>query len=171
MIGLPTSERLEFRFWQPTDFDLALSLWGDPEVTRFIDARGKLSPSDVRDKLAQELASQTSHNVSYFPVFLRATGDPVGCAGLRPRDLEGKIYELGFHVLWRHWGQGFATEAATAAIEFAFDELHARQLFAGHHPENRASRAVLDKLGFRRIGEELYPPTGLLHPSYELTRP
>jgi len=44
-------------------------------------------------------------------------------------------------------------------------------LFAGHHPENHASRRILSKLGFRLTHEEFYPPTGLLHPSYLLPRP
>src|SRR5437763_1346679 len=49
--------------------------------------------------------------------------------------------------------------------------LGAEGLFAGHHPEHGASRAVLERLGFRFTHEEVYPPTGLRHPSYLLMRP
>jgi RimJ/RimL family protein N-acetyltransferase len=78
--------------------------------------------------------------------------------------------ELGFHLRPEHWGKGLATEAARAAIAFAFDRLRSEELFAGHHPANAASARTLRKLGFRYSHDELYPPTGLRHPSYVLAR-
>lgn len=95
----------------------------------------------------------------------------LGCCGLRPYRLEDGIYELGFHLRPEHWGQGYATEAARAVIDHAFDTLHARALFAGHHPGNVASRRLLEKLGFRYTHDEFYAPTGLEHPSYLLESP
>jgi RimJ/RimL family protein N-acetyltransferase len=44
-----------------------------------------------------------------------------------------------------------------------------RELFAGHHPANAASKRAVEKLGMRYSHDELYPPTGLHHPSYILT--
>ena len=61
-----------------------------------------------------------------------------------------------------------AKEAAEAVIEYAFDELHAGRITAGHNPENVRSRRVIEKLGFSYTGDEFYKPTGLYHPSYEL---
>jgi len=75
------------------------------------------------------------------------------------------------HLLPTYWGQGFAVEAGQTVIAFAFESLGARGLFAGHHPENNASRSVLKKLGFQYKGEEFYAPTGLTEPAYLLTRP
>jgi RimJ/RimL family protein N-acetyltransferase len=49
--------------------------------------------------------------------------------------------------------------------------LGAASLFAGHHPDNAASKHALERLGFRYTHHELYPPTGLEHPGYELVRP
>ncbi|HUJ29643.1 MAG TPA: GNAT family N-acetyltransferase, partial [Candidatus Acidoferrum sp.] len=97
-------------------------------------------------------------------------GEHVGCAGLRPYRVEERVFELGFHLRRAFWGQGLATEAARAAIEYGFRALRAEALFAGHHPRNEASRELLLKLGFVRTGEELYPPTGLMHPSYLMRR-
>ena len=79
-------------------------------------------------------------------------------------------YEIGFHLRPQFWGKGYAVEAASAAIDYAFSVLHADALFAGHNPNNAASAKVLRKLGFRYIGDEFYEPTGLYHPSYELKR-
>ena len=48
--------------------------------------------------------------------------------------------------------------------------LDAPLLFAGHRPDNHGSRRTLGRLGFAYVYDELYPPTGLMHPGYELQR-
>jgi RimJ/RimL family protein N-acetyltransferase len=64
---LLTTERLGFRTWTEDDLDLALGLWGDPEVTRLIDARGKLSEGQVRERLAQEIEGYWSWGFTSAP--------------------------------------------------------------------------------------------------------
>ncbi len=150
------------------DLDLALGLWGDAEVTRLIG--GPFSLEQVQQRLAQEIANQAAHAIQYWPIFLLTSDEHVGCCGLRSCPSEPRVYELGFHLRKMYWGQGLAVEAARAVIEYAFTTLDAAGLFAGHHPANEASRRVLIKLGFRYTHDELYPPTGLRHPSYRLTR-
>lgn len=166
-----TSERLGFRYWHEEDFPLAKGLWGDPAVTRLIDARGQLSDEQVRQKLQQELSTAAKFGVQYWPIFLRATGEHIGCCGLRPYDLEHKIYEIGFHIRSPKWGQGYAAEAARRVITVAFTVLGAQALFAGHNPQNNKSRTLLLKLGFHYTHDEFYEPTGLNHPSYLLPNP
>lgn len=122
-------------------------------------------------RLEREIATMAAHDVQYWPIFLLANDDFVGCAGLRLYKPEEKIYEIGFHLRAAHWHKGLAEEAARALIAHAFETLRASALFAGHHPSNAASRRVLEKLGFRFTHEELYPPTGMNHPSYLLTNP
>lgn len=162
------TERLGFRPWSEDDLGLALGLWGDPEVTRLIG--GPFSEEQVQERLSREIATQRSHGVQYWPMFLLTTGEHVGCCGLRPHRLEEKIYEIGFHLRRAQWGRGYAPEAARAVIEHAFGALDAAGLFAGHNPANDASRRLLAKLGFRYTHDEYYAPTGLNHPSYLLTK-
>ncbi|HET9581098.1 MAG TPA: GNAT family N-acetyltransferase [Usitatibacter sp.] len=160
------TRRLGLRHWRDDDIALAQGLWGDPLVTRLIDARGPLSAEQVRERLDREIANQKFYAIQYWPVFLVEDGTHVGCCGLRPR--ARRTYELGFHIRSALWGRGFAFEAAQAVVGYAFDALGARELVAGHNPENVASRRVLEKLGFTHTGDEYYPPTGLQHPSYVL---
>lgn len=163
-----TSERLGLRCWSASDLPLANALWGDPAVTSLLG--GPFTPEQVEERLVKEMASMAAHSVQYWPVFLLKGGGHAGCAGLRPYRLEQEIYELGFHLRPEYWGRGLALEAARAVIDFAFETLRARALFAGHHQENGASKHILLKLGFRYTHEEFYPPTGMEHPSYLLTR-
>lgn len=158
--------RLGFSRWSTDDLPLATSLWGDLEVTRYLS--DPLSLEQIQKKLSQEISWMAAHDVQYWPIFLLAGDEFAGCCGLRPYKLEEKIYEFGFHLRPRCWGKGLATEAGRAAISYAFDALGVQALFAGHHPQNDASRRVLGKLGFRYLRDEIHPPTGKLHPSYLL---
>lgn len=158
--------RLGFRRWQPDDSNLAISLWGDPRVTEWIDARTRLNERQVCKRLEEEIASDTEFGVQYFPIFLLDGDVFVGCCGLRPYQGSMDTLEVGVHIRPLYWRQGLAFEAATAAIDYAFDVVGAGALLMGHHPENTRSRDLIEKLGFQFSHTELYAPTGLDHPSY-----
>ncbi|HEX3894340.1 MAG TPA: GNAT family N-acetyltransferase [Terracidiphilus sp.] len=160
------SSRLGFRTWRSDDLPLALGLWGDAEVSAWLS--GPLSPAAIQARLDLEIRRQQEVGVQYWPIFLVRNGDHVGCAGLRPK--AENLLELGYYLKPAYWGAGFATEAATAVVEYAFVTLGAASLFAGHHPANRASQRVLEKLGFERAGEEFYEPSGVIEPTYLLAK-
>jgi RimJ/RimL family protein N-acetyltransferase len=162
-----TSERLGFRTWNAGDLELALALWGDAEVARFVFAQPP-EKAAIEARLAREMATQAEHGISYWPIFLLANGSHVGCCGLRP--YAPRQPELGVHIRPAFWRRGMASEAARAVIDHAFDTMGVKGLFAGHNPANTASREMLLKLGFRYTHDEHYPPTGLMHPSYLLER-
>jgi ribosomal-protein-alanine N-acetyltransferase len=161
------TERLEFQSWSLDDFELALKLWGDPDVTRLFG--GPFSEEWVRERLQREISNLETYGFQYWPVFLLETGEHVGCCGLKPYSSAEPIHEIGFHLHKAHWGRGYGEEAARAVIDLAFNTLGAQGLFAGHHPENHASRGLLQKLGFRYTHHEYFAPTGLQHPGYLLT--
>jgi [ribosomal protein S5]-alanine N-acetyltransferase len=163
-----TTRRLGFRVWTDDDLELALDLWGDPDVARLIRAGGPPPSEEIASRLNREIANQRDLGIQYWPIFLLAGGVHAGCAGLRP--YRSEVPEFGVHLHRAYWGQGVAVEAATAVIRYAFETLGASALFAGHNPANIASRGLLAKLGFRHTHDELYAPTGLLHPSYLLER-
>lgn len=154
--------RLRFGTWSMDDVDLAFALWGDPEVMRYIG--GPYTREKAIARVRSEIEHLAMHRVQYWPIFRE--DEFAGVCGLRPR---GDIFTLGFHLLPRHWGRGYAPEAALAVIEYARSVLKAKTLFAGHHPQNDKSRRVLESLGFEYWRDELYEPTGLMHPSYLLT--
>jgi len=163
------SEHLGFRCWAEQDLPLAEKLWLDPRVTRLIG--GPFSPENVAERLRREIDIMAMHRVQYWPIFFLRTGEFVGAAGLRPYGVEPRVYELGFHLRPEYWGIGLAEEAGRASIHYGFETIGAVGLVAGHHPENVRSRQVLRKLGFSPMGTDFYPPTGLEHPFYRLSRP
>jgi len=158
--------RIGFRCWKEDDLPLAIELWGDPRVSEFLG--GPFSPEQIRARLDSEIALQREHQFQYWPLFLLDGDVHAGCCGLRPYDPTAGILELGFHLRPEHWGRGIGFEAASAVIGYAFSTLGARALFAGHFPANEASRRLLVKLGFEYDGMKVYPPTGVLEPTYLL---
>jgi ribosomal-protein-alanine N-acetyltransferase len=163
------SQRLGFRCWKEDDLPLAMELWGDAEVTALIG--GPFNREAVHARLAREIAQMKEHSLQYWPIFLLDGDLHAGCAGLRMYRREERVYELGFHLHRAFWGQGLAKEAARAVIDYGFENLGAEALFAGHHPLNELSRRVLLSLGFSFAGEEVYPLTGILEPTYLVRNP
>lgn len=88
-------------------------------------------------------------------VFLIETdGSPIGMIGLDFSRENGP--EIGYWFGVAHWGKGFATEAARAVIDYAFEEYPLEQITAGARVTNPASRRVLEKCGFQWTGVALY---------------
>jgi RimJ/RimL family protein N-acetyltransferase len=161
-----TTKRLGFRNWLSKDFDLAVTLWGDPEVTKYIG--GPFGKEEIQKRLEHEIASFASYKVQYWPLFSLEDDEFAGCGGLRPYKIEKNIYELGIHLIRKCQGKGYGNEAGRRIIKYGFSDIKASALFAGHNPHNEASRGMLKKLNFRYSHDEFYEPTGLNHPSYFL---
>lgn len=160
-----TTDRLAFGRWGPADFDLANAIWGDPDVVKLNG--GPFTKAQVEARLAAEIANQEAHGFQYWPVFRRDTDENIGCCGLRPRCAEDGVFELGYQFRPSAWGKGYASEAGRAVIAWAAGNA-VTALFAGHHPDNHASKRVLMRLGFTYTHDEFYAPTGLMEPCYIL---
>ncbi len=162
------TERIGFSKWNEEDIDLAIQLWGDKEVTQFICATGVFTDEDIHQRLKTEIVNDKQLHIQYWPIFKRSTEELIGCCGIHPSQSEIQSYELGFHLCKKFWGMGYASEAAKAVINYSFETLKAKKLYAGHHPQNKASEKLLTKLGFLYAGGNYFKPTGLYHLWYEL---
>jgi RimJ/RimL family protein N-acetyltransferase len=109
---------------------------------------------EVGERLRAEIERERSGGVQYWVLSDHRNGEFVGCGGLRPwLYTPGEVnFEVGFHLVKRCWGKGFATEAVFGTLEYAWEKLQLSQVYAGHHPQNRASEKILKKLGFEFIG-------------------
>jgi ribosomal-protein-alanine N-acetyltransferase len=156
-------ERIGFRPWNEEDFDLAHALWSNQDVTRLF-YKEPLSPEQVRGRLQKEMDCQELHHIQYWPIFSLAGDEFLGCAGLRRH--RDETVELGVHLLPQFWRHGYASEAGSYLLDYAFEKRLSNTIFAGHHPQNEGSRQTLLKLGLIAGAAEFYEPTGLFHPLY-----
>jgi RimJ/RimL family protein N-acetyltransferase len=94
----------------------------------------------------------------------------IGRAGLMTSDFQGReVVEVMWFLGPDHWGHGYATEAARAAVDAGFSELGLTEILAWTMTTNLPSQAVMRRLGFEEIGP--IDRAGLPHVAYRATRP
>jgi len=149
MVAIPVleTERLVMREWRRSDFDAYAAANADAEVQRFLGG-----PQD-REQSWRTLALQIGHwelrGYGQWALERREDGRMIGRAGLwNPEGWFG--VEVGWKLARHAWGQGYATEAATAAITWGFDHLGVDRLISVINPENSASLSVADRLGMTK---------------------
>ncbi len=116
---------------------------GDPIVNRYM-------PYPLYENILQveKWLASLSDKSNEFAFCLKETGKVIG-AGSITFDTERNAYELGYNLNRAFWGKGFATEASKAMIEWAYQELGARDFCANHATANIASGNVIRKCGFQ----------------------
>jgi len=93
----------------------------------------------------------------------------IGDCGIIRQHVENEfLYEIGYHLRRDHWGQGFATEAATACRDWAFANLKTDRLISLIRPENLPSRRVAERNGMVVWKEINW--RGLRHHVYAINR-
>ncbi|GAA0784764.1 N-acetyltransferase [Roseibium denhamense] len=149
----PACERLRFRLPSTNDAAFYLKLMNEPDYIRFIANHDLKTEEDALQYIkGKSLARFAQHKVGLWVVELKETGDPVGVCGLVFRK-ELEHPDLGYALLEKYRGRGFAREAATAVLEFAGKVLKLRTLCAITAPDNAASSNVLKKIGFEADGQ------------------
>jgi RimJ/RimL family protein N-acetyltransferase len=111
-------------------------------------------PHPYKVENAEEFVAQFSRDDREIAFLITLADDEIiGVCGIAIPDRGGP--ELGYWIGVRHWGRGYATEAARAVIDHAFAELGYNTLHASVRVSNPASRRVLEKCGFQWTGVEL----------------
>jgi RimJ/RimL family protein N-acetyltransferase len=133
----------------------------DPCVTRYLNR-----PRDEREIVAfhdRVIDHWRRYGFGFYAVEVRRgplAGELIGFVGIAyPKFLPELAHrpELGWRLAPRAWGQGFATEAAQAVRDHAFERLELDELISIVHPENARSRALAERLGMA-IAESVENP-------------
>ncbi len=158
MNGFPVleTERLVLREWRDTDVNAYARICADPEVMRFmLPARG-LSHAEAAYDVQGLREHWARHGFGHWAVEEKAGGALAGRTGLKRHPdwtLDPENTEVGWLYARRFWGQGYASEAAKAAVGFAFEELESPEVISIALPQNLASRRVMEKVGLAYAGE------------------
>lgn len=148
MIVLET-ERLRLCHLTVTDAPFIFELLNEEAFLRNIGDKGVRNLDDARGYIFNGPAtSYERHGFGLYRVELADTGTPVGICGLVKRDTLEDV-DIGFAFLSRHWGHGYAAEAASAVKAEARDRVGLPRLVAITVPENQKSIRVLEKIGLR----------------------
>jgi RimJ/RimL family protein N-acetyltransferase len=136
------------------DFDAYAAFMSDPEAAQFIG--GEQVRALAWRGFLQISGAWYLQGFSMFSVIEKATGDWIGRVGpWMPEGWPGT--EVGWGIIRSRWKQGYATEAATASIDWAFAELGWAEVIHAIAPDNVASQAVARKLGSQNCGPGRLP--------------
>ena len=140
------TERLVLRAWRESDVEPFVRFYSDPEVMRHIGDGKTSDRMGTWNAVARAIGHWVLRGYGQWVVERKDTGETIGRAGLyNPQDWPG--LEAGWTLGREHWGNGFATEAGTATLRFAFDTVGAGKVISLIRPDNLASIRVAEKLG------------------------
>lgn len=144
------TERLILREWRDDDLDAYAAIYADPEVMRFLG--GPVERPQAWRNMALMAGHWTLRGYGNWVLERRTDGRLIGRAGLwEPDGWPGT--EVGWTLARDAWGAGYATEAARAAVAWAWSELAVPELLSLILPANGASIRVAERLGMAYRGE------------------
>lgn len=147
------TKRLLLRPMLETDLDALHLIFTDPKVMASFGA-GLFNRDQMQRWLQRNLAHQAQFGYGLFAVLLKTDGTLIGDCGLEQMEVGGRsIAELGYDVRSDYWSQGFATEAALAVRDYAFEVLQLPQLISLIRVGNLASKRVAEKVGMQLVEE------------------
>ncbi len=143
------TSRLRIRKLSLADAEFVLGLVNEPAFLANIGDKGVRTLADSKSFISKgPWTCQAKRGYGQFLVYRKEDGDPVGICGLLFRDALN-VTDIGFAILAKHRGRGFALEAAKAMMKYGVSELRIEQIVGLTLAENTASIRVLEKLGMK----------------------
>lgn len=145
MIPRLETERLILRADRPGDFEAYAGFMADADFTRFINGE-PMTRGDAWRSLAYGAGHWTLRGYGFWAVERKSDGAYLGRVGMtNPEGWPG--LEVGWIIGKPYWRQGYATEAARAAMNYAFLTQPVERIISSIAPDNVASQGVARKLG------------------------
>jgi RimJ/RimL family protein N-acetyltransferase len=164
------TERLRLRDWTDADAVPFAEMNADPRVMEFFAKPLSRAESDA--VMQNNRARLSEDGYGKYATVEKASGRFIGYVGLAPVDFPAPFapaVEIGWRLARETWGQGFASEAATAVRDHAFSTLGFEELVSFTTEWNQPSRRVMEKIGMTRdpVEDFIYPK---LPPGHKLAR-
>ena len=147
------TQRLLLRSYRSEDWERVHIYGANPEFSQF-ELWGPNSIEDTK-KFVSDMVSQSAQKDCYqfdLAVCIKDTGLLIGGCGIRRESQTSCIANLGWAINPEFQSKGFATESAKALIQFGFEQLKLRVIYATCDTRNIASMKVMEKLGMIRVG-------------------
>lgn len=144
------TERLMLRNWQEEDLEPFAAINQDPRVMEYFP--NILSIEEVAAFIAKTCAHIERHGFGFFACALRETNELIGFVGLNIPSFEASFtpcVEVGWRLAFKHWGKGYATEAARKSLQIGFEQYDLEEIVAFTVPQNLRSRHVMERIGMQ----------------------
>ncbi|WP_286828551.1 MULTISPECIES: GNAT family N-acetyltransferase [Kordiimonas] len=145
------TDRLTLRFPAKDDAEAIQQALDDFDVVRMLQVVPYPYTLEMAHDFIGLIQDEWEKNASYIAAVIAPSG-LVGLAGAHHWDKDKKQVELGYWFARKAWGNGYATEAAKAVCDFAFDHWPIDKIIVSVFDDNPASKRVVEKLGFKETG-------------------
>ena len=154
------TERLILRELLPTDLDGMYELDSDFEVHKYLGN----NPIKDKDQLLNIInfvrQQYVDNGIGRWAITEKLTNKFIGWSGLKfVKELTNNhinFYDLGYRLIRKYWGQGYAKESAIASLSYGFEIIKLEEIFAAAHIENNVSNSILNKIGFQKQETFIY---------------
>lgn len=147
-----TSSRLGFRNWETRDLEAMAAINADTGVMEFFPSTA--SVEKTAEFITHMQQQFTKSGFCYFAVETLADGAFIGFIGLMEKTFESDFtpcIDIGWRLDKRIWNRGYATEGARRCLQFAFETLHLREVFAMAPEVNIRSAHIMKKIGMQYV--------------------
>lgn len=146
------TERLILHRLVQTDFDNLRNILRDEEVMYAYE--GTFDDTEVQEWLDRQINRYENDGIGLYAVTLKASSEFIGQCGLTMQDYNNsKVMEVGYLFRKEFWHQGYATEAAIACKEYAFNKLGVDKIYSIIRNTNTASQKVAERNGMVMIDQ------------------
>ncbi len=163
------TERVILRQWQDRDLPIFAELNANPQVMQYFPQPLTGQQSNDMAHMCKTLIAKNGWGL--WAAELKSTSEFIGGIGLHKPESAlpfSPCVEIAWRLHINYWGKGYATEAATKALQFCFEELNESEVVSFTTIKNARSRAVMRRLGFSNTNENFkHPDISTDHPLSE----
>jgi RimJ/RimL family protein N-acetyltransferase len=154
------TERLILRPILPTDIDGMFELDSDPEVHQYLGNKPFKNKSQSEDNINDIIKQYKEFGIARWAMINKKTQEFMGWSGLKLNKItmngHSNFYDIGYRILKRFWGNGYATESSIAALDYGFNTLNLDTIYGITVIGNEASHRILLKIGLSYIEDFYY---------------
>ncbi len=161
------TNRLIIREYETHELETYLNHFTDEEVARYIPKRSQEERITIFDNALNRYKTTKAHGI--WGMFSNADEEFIGGCLLRPFHDDPSLFEIGYSLNRKYWGQGLATEMVKALANYGFATPNITAIVACAEIPNIASQRVLEKAGFKRE-ENIFEEDGLELTFFRLSR-
>ena len=166
------TERLVLREILPTDINGMYELDSDPEVHKYLGNKPVVKKDQIIEVISSIRQQYINNGIGRWAIIDKKNNEFIGWTGLKfvteETNNHRNYYDLGYRLIKKYWKKGIATESALASLEYAFNKLDLKEIYAIADFENVGSNHILKKVGLKFI--ETFDFNGIKHNWYKIEK-
>ncbi|CAM1368116.1 GNAT family N-acetyltransferase [Tenacibaculum xiamenense] len=157
------TENLILRQFQETDVSHIFELDSNPEVHKYLGNKPISTYKQAEEIISFFLEQYEQRKIGRFATFEKSSGDFIGWSGLKlnsgnKEELNGftKFIDIGYRLIPKFWGKGYATESATKCLDFGFRAMNYDIIYGAAETANNGSNKILQKIGLKFVNDFIF---------------